>query len=207
MKNPIKNFNEWLAESKSHKKSNSFDNSDPESGEDAYEWLMDALAEDIEITDEENKELHNSSIEDVVNFINSKLTKYKVNIEEGEESTNLTIVPLSNEQLVESKSNESDKKADKQKITFEFEYDWTQADQMSKIEAKEFLMDELKSLPTNATVIGKPTLVGWGRPRGGEPKYWDPYTAEVVVSFTGSKSEIMKWAKSISLDMIGHEIG
>jgi hypothetical protein len=99
--------------------------------------------------------------------------------------------------------NES--KEDKKKITFELEFDWTRADQMTRSEAAQSLKDELmKNLPDGAKIVGAPRLDGWKRSRK-EPIYWMPYTAEVAVSFTGPESEIMKWAKSLSLDILDYE--
>ena len=99
--------------------------------------------------------------------------------------------------------NES--KADKKKIIFELEFDWTRADQMTRNEALQSLKDELiKNLPEGAKIVGPPKLDGWRRSRV-EPIYWMPYTAEVTVSFTGPESEIMDWAKSLSLDILDYE--
>jgi hypothetical protein len=83
-------------------------------------------------------------------------------------------------------------------VTLEFE--WTSADQMSKSEAAKVLREEFDriGLPDGLKIVGKPVLDGWSR-RGGAPKYDLPYTAEIEISFTGSKASVRSWANSIQL--------
>lgn len=59
-----------------------FDTSDPESSEDAFEWILDNVSdtEDIVQSDEEDMEFRRASIEDIVDVINSRLQNSTIDI-------------------------------------------------------------------------------------------------------------------------------
>lgn len=59
-----------------------FDMSDPESSEDAFEWILDNVSdtEDIVQSDEEDMEFRRAPIEDIVDVINSRLQNSTIDI-------------------------------------------------------------------------------------------------------------------------------
>jgi len=76
----IKNFNDFVNESVKRK----FPTNEPEAGEDVLEWLFDNLPEeeDFDLTKDEQRQLRDASPEEVVNIINSLLSKHKIVVKE-----------------------------------------------------------------------------------------------------------------------------
>jgi hypothetical protein len=69
-----------------------FDISDDEASEDVYEWLMDNISEDIDISEDEDEQLRQSDIDEILSFFNNKLENHDIEIEEYYDFITLTII-------------------------------------------------------------------------------------------------------------------
>ena len=105
--------------------------------------------------------------------------------------------------------NESDSDNEIKYAIITLEFDWTLADQMTKPEALQALMDEFErvGMPDGVQLDGRPVLDGWSSKRGSyfkkdSPNYYQSYTAEFEVSYTCSDAELEEWADSLQLGEI-----
>ena len=69
-----------------------FDISDNEASEDAYEWIMDNINEDIEIDEETDEQLRESEIDEVVRYFNGELENHRIETKESKNSMTLYVI-------------------------------------------------------------------------------------------------------------------
>lgn len=89
-----------------------FDLSDPESSEDAYEWILDNISDDEDVveSEEEDYEFRQAPIEDIVDIINDRLKNATIEYDEDDEDDeSITLTIKNTPQIKEAFSAEQEK--------------------------------------------------------------------------------------------------